>query len=335
MSTATANKLHYSPKLGRYVRCVAKIRCEYGDAHTSPLGLALAGGGEVSPHGHARILEVSPLIAGGYSVGTEKRGQTFRPDGTKLTAIEARHWRRARAKAEKLAEANREPSLLPPISWGAKAQRAVPAGRHTNPKDFELAENSTDPGILAQLSYSPDWSVRLLVTRNPATATDTLEALAVSTDEHAEKYRNEAHTELSHRYQDLRDEAELEACARMEADGALQKTLAEMPSYRQLAYMPAKRWSTKPVLARRTLVQAAMQETAKVLGVAVKFSGWTLRKLAQFTVGKDGLNLVKLPNQVPLYRSTREVVGYMVDFFTLLSGDPKSKRRLARRLGFA
>lgn len=336
MTTTLTSKLHYSPKLGRYMRCVARHQCEYGDAHTDVPSLADAGGGELSDQGHSTVKIVSPIVDGVFSVGTENRRQTFREDGTKLSPAEAARWR---ARVAQQLEADEpkirvEPTLLPALGWGQLPSKAEPAARHTNPKDFDLAENSSDAGILAQLAQSADWNVRLLVARNPATATDTLEGLALSADKNAHLYRNAAHEELGHRYQDMRDAAELEACARMEADGVLQKRLETMPNYRQLSYMPAKRWNQKTQKAKKTLIQAAMGEAAKLFKLTVRFTGWTANKTATLVLGKDGVKLFKLPRKVAVYRSTREVIGFMVDFFTALAGDPRAQKGVARRLGF-
>lgn len=322
MATATRTRLHFSPELGKYMRCVALESCPYGDAHTDVAGIADAGGGQAVPNG--RTLDVGPMIDGTYTVGTPNKKQTWTKDGRKLTPVEARRRRRELAKRTEAVE----PESV------AVAPRTEAAAQATSPKDFYLAENSTDPGILAQLAQSNDWNVRLLVIRNTATATDTLEGLAVSADKNAHLYRNAAHEELGHRYQDMRDEAELAACARMEADGVLQKRLETMPNYRQLTYMPSKRWNQKTQKAKKTLIQAAMGEAAKLFRLTVRFTGWTANQTAALVLGEDGVKLFKLPRKVALYRSTREVVGFMVDFFTALAGDPKAQKGVARRLGF-
>ncbi|WP_307312808.1 hypothetical protein [Microbacterium sp. SORGH_AS_0421] len=306
---------------------MAELNCPFGDgAHTNLPGIAEAGGGLAAPNG--RTLEVSPMVDGIYTVGTSNRKQTWTKDGRKLTPVEVRRRQRQLASTETQSEPGEES-----IAADRKAPRTAGAGRSTNPKDFELAGGSNDPGILAQLAQSPDWNVRLLVVRNPSTATDTLEGLAVSSEKHAHLYRNAAHAELGHRYQDMRDKAELEACARMEADGALQKRLETMPNYRQLAYMPAERWEQKSTRARKTLLEAAMGEAAKLLKLTVKLAGWTGKKTAKAVLGKDGVKAFQLPHRM-IYRPTREVVGFMVDFFTALSGDPRAQKGIARRLGF-
>jgi hypothetical protein len=341
MSTATTTTLHYSPKLGRFVRCVAHIQCEYGDAHTSLVGLAEGGGAVVSTHGHGQQQTVSPLVADAFSVGTAKKRTTFRKDGSKLTPLEAAAWRRTVAsllESGTVVPARIEPKLLPALGWGdapAAAPRAKAPGRFTSPLDFQLAEKSADPGVLSQLARSADPAVRLVVAQNPATATDTLEGLATSTDKDARLYRNAAHGELTLRYQDLRDEAELAACARMDADGVFQKRLEETPSYRQLAYMPQKRWERKTIKARRTLIQAALQETGKALKLGFRIGGWTRRKTAQLVIGKKGMSFFRLPAHVAAYRSTKAVSLFMLDFLLGIAGDQKAKVRISRQLGVA
>jgi hypothetical protein len=281
MPTATSSNLHYSPKLGRYARCVAEQQCEYGDAHTSLAGLARSGGAEVSTNGHGQVQIVSPIVGGAFSVGTDKQRQTFRGDGSKLTPSEARRWRDTIAQATKDSDgvtSRLDPTLLPSLGWGEGPKRAQAPVRHTTASDFALAESSSDSGVLVQAAHSADPGVRLVVAQNPATATHTLEGLATSTDDGSKLYRDQAHTELRHRYQDMRDAAELEACERMDRDGVFQMRLQEMPSYRQLVYMPAKRWEQKPVKARRSLIQRAMQESGQMLRLSFRFGGWTLRK---------------------------------------------------------
>ncbi|MFS0894720.1 hypothetical protein [Microbacterium sp. 179-I 3D3 NHS] len=81
--------LHQSARTGRWQRCVAKSHCPYGE-HRSIPDLARAGGAEIEPSGHGQTQTVSPLLAGGYSVGTGKRTQYYREDGSKLTPKEAR-----------------------------------------------------------------------------------------------------------------------------------------------------------------------------------------------------------------------------------------------------
>ena len=336
MPIATSSNLHYSTKLGRYARCVAEQQCEYGDAHTSLAGLARAGGAEVSTNGHSQLQIVSPIVGGVFSVGTEKQRQTFREDGSRLTPSEARRWRDtiAQLTAERGGVTSRlNPTLLPSLGWGEGPRREQAPVRHTSASDFALAESSGDPGVLAQLAHSADPGVRLVVAQNPATATDTLEGLATSTDGGSKLYRDQAHTELSHRYQDLRDAVELEACERMDRDGVFQKQLQEMPNYRQLVYMPAKRWQQKPVKARRSLIQRAMHESGRVLRLSFRFGGWTLRKSFQLVTGTDPVRLVKIPAAVAAYRSTREVVSFLANVFGALADGQRSRKKIRRRLG--
>lgn len=338
MSTATSSNLHYSTKLGRYARCVAQQQCEYGDAHTSLAGLARAGGAEVSTNGHNQVQIVSPIVEGSFSVGTSKYRQTFREDGSKLTPDEARRWRDAIAELTEDSggvTSRLSPTVLPSLGWGEGPNRAQAPVRHTTASDFTLAENSSDPGVLAQLAQSADPGVRLVVAQNPATATDTLEGLATSTSVGSGLYRDQAHAELGHRYQDLRDGAELEACERMDRDGVFQEQLREMPSYRQLVYMPAKRWQQKLVKARRSLIQRAMYESGRVLRLSFRFGGWTLRKSFQLVTGKDPVKLVKIPVAITAYRSTREVVGFLAGVFEALAESERTRKKLRRKLGLA
>lgn len=64
------------------------------------MGLAKAGGAEVAVH--KRPQTVSAFSNGGYSVGTAKKTQTFREDGTKMTPVEARKWRREVARQQEI-----------------------------------------------------------------------------------------------------------------------------------------------------------------------------------------------------------------------------------------
>lgn len=335
------DSLHYSTKLGRYARCVAKQYCEYGDAHTSPLGLAKAGGAALSTHGHGQVQTVSPLVDGVYSIGTERRRETFREDGSKLTASEAEQWKANASEQLKTpggVASRLSPTLLPSLGWGdatpqAKtAPRAKAGHQRTSPLDFQLAEHSNDPGVLAQLAQSPDPAVRLVVANNPATALDTMETLAVSKDQGWKLYSNAAHVELGHRYQDLRDEAEQAACERMEADTALQARLQQAPNYRQLVTMPAKRWKTRPVKQRRRIVEAAFEETAKLAKLSLRFGGWTARKSVQVIVGKSGGKLAKLPRAIAL-RSSREILSLFGNVLGSMVGSGRAQKRLTRQLG--
>lgn len=86
------SSLHESARVGRWLRCVARKSCPYGE-HRTVAQLAKAGGAEISSNGHSQVQTVSPLIGGFYTVGTGRRKQTFKADGTKLTPKEARAWR--------------------------------------------------------------------------------------------------------------------------------------------------------------------------------------------------------------------------------------------------
>ena len=81
--------LHQSARTGRWQRCVAVRSCPYGEHRTVP-DLARAGGAEIEPSGHGQTQTVSPLLAGVYSVGTGRRTQYYREDGSKLSPEEAR-----------------------------------------------------------------------------------------------------------------------------------------------------------------------------------------------------------------------------------------------------
>lgn len=111
---------HSSSRTGRWQRCVAKQSCPYG-AHRTVPQLAKAGGATITNE-HGTAQKVSPVVAGVYTVGTGKRRQTFRKDGTKLSPKEARALKlRARlilAKGAKLAKRKAKQQL-------AKAGRAA------------------------------------------------------------------------------------------------------------------------------------------------------------------------------------------------------------------
>ncbi|MGW9021117.1 hypothetical protein ACWGOE_06500 [Leucobacter chromiiresistens] len=338
MSAVATRQFHYSPKLGRYVRCVAKIQCEYGDAHTSLVDLAEAGGAVVSTNGHSLEQIVSPMVDEHFSVGTEKQRQTWKREGdklVKLTPYEAEQWRIALSKLteDDAVETRIEPTLLPALGWGAAPVRAKPSSRQTNPKDLFLAEGSDNPGILAQLAYSPDWNVRLLVARNPATATDTLEQLALTTDKHAHLYRSEVRAELGHRYQDERDAEELAAMEKVANDPTRRKWLEDKPNSWVLSEIPNRRWQRKTPKARRSIVRAAMEEAAKALKIGLKLAGWTGNKLVKHLTGKDGAQLVRLPHRL-VQKSGREVLGFLFALFAASAGDAKAQKRVGRTLGF-
>lgn len=342
MSTATRSEFHWSPLLQRYNRCQAKYRCPYGGAHTSLAGIAQAGGAVVSTHGHKDELVVSPVVAGAFSVGNERRRQTFREDGTKLDHHEAARWRLAvsRLSEDEPVETLLQPTLLPALGWGTAPVQAKPtAARQTHPKEFALAEKSADPGVLAMLASSADPAVRLVVARNPAASTDTLEALALSEENGWKVYRLAALEELGHRYEDERDAAELEACARMERDGVLPKLANSAPAAAVVATIPQRAWHRKPRTARRSLISRAVEQLGKMVGHSLRVAGWTRNKMLKSVVGKDGMRLIHLPSRFAKELHIREVTGWMLDFFGSLEGDAKAqarvRRKLARQFGFA
>ncbi|WP_144052968.1 hypothetical protein [Microbacterium sp. UCD-TDU] len=335
MSTATRTDFHWSPLLQRYNRCQAKLRCPYGGAHTSLAGIAQAGGAVVSTHGHKEELIVSPVVAGAFSVGNEKRRQTFREDGTKLDHHEAARWRIEIAKRseDEPVQTRLEPTLLPALGWGTAPVQARPTTpRQTHPKEFELAEKSTDPGVLAMLASSADPAVRLVVARNPAATTDTLEGLALSEDNGWKVYRLAALEELGFRYQDERDAAELEACSRMERDGVLPKLATSAPAAAVVATIPQRAWHRKPQRARRSLISRAVDQLARMMGKSLKLAGWTRNRVLKSIIGKNGMRLIYLPSSIAKDLHIREVTGWMLDFFGSLEGDAKAQARVRRKL---
>lgn len=316
MSKALQAAYHWSEAKQRFMRCVALYSCPYGGAHTDPLGIARAGGAPLSSHGHDQELTVSALRDGKYFIGTEKWGQVWDEDGNLLPRGESERWRAEQAKAEKEKAA------------GSASGVSVPTGI----KPFELAETSTDPGVLAMLAGSTDPAIRLVVIRNPATATDTLEQLALSEDKGWKIYRLAAHEELGHRYQDERDAAELEACARMERDGVLPKLVSHAPAAAVVATMPQRMWERKTVKVRRSLIQRAMNQLAKMLGVGVRIAGWTKNKMLRKVIGPQGMKLVQLPGRLARELHLRQLTGWMLDFFGSLEGDAKAQARIRRKL---
>lgn len=332
MSRALQAAYHWSDATQRYMRCVAEIHCPYGSAHTTPAGMAKAGGAQLSTHGHSTVLEVSSIFEGHYSIGTPNWVQVYDEDGNRAPRGESERWRAKRAKAEEETKAQSEAS---------RATGDVPAsfGVPTGIKPFELAETSADPGVLAMLAGSTDPAVRLVVIRNPATATDTLEQLALSEDKGWTIYRLAAHEELGFRYQDERDAAELEACARMERDGVLPRLVSQAPAAAVVATMPQRVWARKTVKVRRSLIQRAMNQLAKMLGVGVRITGWTKNKMLRKAIGPEGMKLVQLPGRLARDLHLRQLTGWMLDFFGSLEGDARAqarvRRKLARHFGFA
>lgn len=119
MSTTESSRLHVSARSGRLLRCVAHKECPFG-RQKSLLDLAKEGGAEIHTHGHSYAVKVSEVEGGAFTVGTDKKTQTFRDDGSRMTKAEARAWRRQVAKARRIeeekaeAEARREEFLNPP-----------------------------------------------------------------------------------------------------------------------------------------------------------------------------------------------------------------------------
>lgn len=331
MSKAHTMRYHWSDATQRYLRCVAEYRCPYGDAHTDPTGMAEAGGAPLSTHGHSTRLTVSALIDGKYSMGTEQRCQVYDAKGNLVPRGEADRWKAERAEAAALASAK--------ATDAEEGTTQGPAVVPTGYKPFELAEKSTDAGVLAMLASSTDASIRLTVARNPATATHTLEQLVLSQDKGWKIYRLAAREELSARYQDERDAAELEACARMERDGVLPRLTEQAPAAAVLATTPQKVWERKPIQARRSLIRLAMEQLGKLTRRAVRITGWTRNVVAKRVLGSDGVWLIELPSRLSKELHLPQITGWMLDFFGSLEGDAQARARvrkkLARSFGFA
>ncbi|MEU4014249.1 hypothetical protein AB0E56_03195 [Microbacterium sp. NPDC028030] len=338
MSAATRMKLHYSPKLGRFVRCVAEYECEYGDAHTTPHQLAEAGGAKLSLYGHSTIQTVSPVVDGKYFVGTKDWGRVYSEDGEPVPPSEARAWWKKIAdseKAEKKAttEADDQAVSAPtPTPHNRLARPAIGiASRH---KEFELAESSSDAGVLAMLAGSSDPAVRLVVIRNPAVATSTLEQLTMSQDRGWKVYRLAALEELGHRYQDERDERELEIDRLMKADGSLKKLALKAPAAAVLAAMPEPAFQRKPPSARRSLIRRAVDQLGRMLKVSVRVAGWTHSLVWKVAVGSDGVKMISLPRRVARDLSRKGVLGFLVEMFVSVAERPFSSKSLSKQLGF-
>ncbi|GAA2178873.1 hypothetical protein GCM10009847_10670 [Leucobacter tardus] len=338
MATATDSTLHYSPRLGRYARCIASKQCLYGDAHTSLLGLAAAGGAEVSLHSHTQKQTVSPLIAGAYSVGTDVRTRTFREDGTQLTPTEARAWRAECERtlegdvAQQQSDATQQQGdatqqrkiSLEPIEFQEQKEAEVLSapiaqapGLRGSVADLQLAESTSNPKILQQLAQHRDPAVRLVVAQNSATPMGSLEELAMSRDNGAGLYQSAAMERLTEKYQDLRDAEELKATARMEADGALQANLAQMPSYRVMLAVPKKRWSAKRRRARARIISRAIEEIAGFLGMKAQLRSWTRskRRAVAFVRGARGVVEFHLSSAVLMCKGTRQVARFLSHSF--------------------
>lgn len=338
MATATDSAFHYSPKLGRYARCIAEQQCAYGDAHTSLMGLAVAGGAEVSTHSHTQKQTVSPLIAGAFSVGSGVRTRTFREDGTQLSPTEARAWREEveRALEGDVAQQQSDAALqqgdvtqqrkivLESIEFQEQEEAEVlsapiaqAAGLRGSVADLQLAESTSNPAILQQLAQHRDPAVRLVVAQNPATAMGSLEELAMSRDNGAGLYQSAAMESLTEKYQDLRDEEERRAVARMEADGVLQANLAQMPSYRVMLAVPKKRWSRKKKPARARIISRAVEEIAGFLGMKAQLKSWTRskRRAVAFVRGARGVIDFHLSGAVLMYKGTRQVARFLSHSF--------------------
>lgn len=332
MSKALSASYHWSDATQRYMRCVAEYHCPYGGAHTNPVGMAKAGGAELSTNGHKQVLIVSPLVDGRYSIGTPNWVQVYDEDGNRAPRGESERWRARLAKAQ---EEAKEAIESAPKGADAPQPISVPTGM----KPFELAAESADPGVLAMLAGSSDPAIRLVVIRNPATATGTLEQLVLSEDQGWKVYRLAAVEELSARYQDERDAAELVACERMLADPQWKHLVDGAPAAAVIATTPQQVWRRKPERARRSLIRRAVDQLAKMLGRSVRVGAWTRNRVLTSIVGKDGMRMLQLPNRIAKDLHIRQITGWMLDFFGSLEGDAKAqarvRRKLARSFGFA
>jgi hypothetical protein len=318
MVASNQTKFHISPGSRTFRRCVAKYSCPFGDgAHTDLLGIAHSGGGIANPNG--RDLEVGPMIDGHYTVGTPNRTQTWTKDGQKLSPVEARRRRielARRAEADETEDAKSAPSGKP------RSSTMTPGSRL---KEFELAENSTDAGVLAMLAGSTDPAVRLVVLRNPAVATSTLEQLAMSEDQGWKVYRLAAFEELGFRYQDEEDARELE----------IDRQLAlKAPAAAVLSAMPEPIYQAKTLPERRTLIGKAVEQLGRMLKVSVKVAGWVNRVAWKVAIGSDGIKIVSLPRRVARDLSRKGVLGFLVEMFVSVAEKPFSSKSLSKQLGF-
>lgn len=311
MAITTQTRLHYSPELGKYMRCVALECCPYGDAHTNVAGIADAGGGQAVPNG--RTLDVGPMIDGHYTVGTPDRKQTFTKDGRKLTPVEVRRRRRELEKRAEQAKAEAVEAGAATIDLGPRV------------KEFELAETTSDPGVLSMLAGSKDPAVRLVVLRNPAVATSTLEQLAMSEDQGWKVYRLAAFEELGFRYQDEEDARELEIDRQLPL---------KAPAAAVLSAMPEPTFQRKTPTERRSLIGKAVEQLARMLKVSVKFAGWVNRAAWKVAIGSDGVKMVSLPRRVARDLSRKGVLGFLVEMFVAVAEKPFSSKSLSKQLGF-
>lgn len=329
MSLSTMPAFHYSPNLGRYLRCVAQHQCEFGETHSSLQSLAESGGAVISTNGHSQIQTVSPVILGAFSVGSGVRTRTFNEDGTQMTVVEAKKWRRKVDAAVDGGVTHRSAKVthsgskrLPPIEFRehepvASIPREEVGGLRGSVADLQLAEHTEQAVVLHQLAMHRDPAVRLVVAQNPATPVEVLEELAMSRDSGSGLYQSAAMERLTEKYQDLRDEQELRATARMEADGLLQANLIRMPAYRVMLAVPKKRWSAKPKRARKRIVSRAIEEIAGFLGMRAQVRSWTRanRRAVRFARGARGVIEFHISSAVLMYKGTRQVAHFLSHSF--------------------
>ncbi|MGX1792267.1 hypothetical protein ACWIDW_04915 [Microbacterium sp. NPDC055312] len=117
----TDHRLHYSSRTSRWMPCIAERACWYNE-HSTPLGIAEAGGGEVAIH--KRPQTIAPLIRGGYAIRTAERSQTFWADGTRMTPTEARAWRKkveTQQAIDEIVERGKVEHVLEPLTQREKA----------------------------------------------------------------------------------------------------------------------------------------------------------------------------------------------------------------------
>lgn len=84
--------IHKSPD-GFWRRCIAQD-CPYGDNHTSIRSLAISGGSVILPDGHSKSVHITKVYGEAFAVAGGQRSRTYRLDGTRLSPVEARAWRR-------------------------------------------------------------------------------------------------------------------------------------------------------------------------------------------------------------------------------------------------
>lgn len=303
MATAFNSQIHFSPKLGKHTVCRAKENCPFGDAHTTPLEIARDGGAEVNLRDATATQTISALEEGAFSIGTEKRTQVFREDGSKLDAVRARAWRQKVRKAAAVQSAS-TPTTTPP-------KKRAASSKHTDPSDFERAETSRNPAILAKLARHRDPAVRLTVAANPHAPIEVLEELALSEDSGHSLYRSAALGAVLERYQEMKDAKELAIQAQYEANPEVQKQLRKMPATRLLHGMPRRYWERKKAQARRYLLERAARELFGALGLKAEFAAWSKAKRTVVKVGKGGSMLVRVPLSALRARTPQKATRYL------------------------